>query len=173
MKFSKDIFKNNYGKPYLNRIKYTILIDAVAIVLVVLFLIANITIPPIIAVILVGAVVLSIFPILPLFVAYYVKALKMSQRQKQWFDGEELHVLLVPEDGFTWGTITTHTKEYVIKKVTNISVNNQYIEILGDIVLIDKYNDSTNTKNVTTCKVPRNFTNDNKIISIGGVRNAN
>lgn len=173
MKFSKDSFKKNYGRLYLSRIRCTLFADVIAILVIILLLTAGITLPPSIAIILVGVIGLSLFPFLPLFFSYYIKALKMSERQKQWFDQGNLHVLLVLEDGFTWGAITTHTKEFIVKKVTNVSVNDRYIEVFGDIELIEKYNESTDTKSVTICKIPRNFTNESKILNIGGISNAN
>ena len=173
MKYSKEIFKKHYGKPYLNRIKYTLISDMVAAIAIILFLATGITLSSPIAIVLVGVIVLSIFPFLPLFASYYVKAIKMSQRQKQWFEKGILHVLLVPEDGFTWGAITTHTKEYIFKTVSNVSVESRYIIICGEIELIEKYNETTDKKKVSHCKVPRNFTHESKIINIGGISDAN
>lgn len=169
MKFDKLSFKKHYGKPYINRIRYTVIADVISVIIIMLLLALQIQIPVILALLLCGIIVLSIFPFLPLFLSYYVKALKTSQRQKQWFEGSILHVLLVLEDGFTWGAIVTHTKEYVVHSVSDISTNNEYIFINGSITLIDKYNDNTEQKEISNFKIPRNFSNENKILNLGGV----
>lgn len=168
MKFDKSIFKNHYGKPYINRIRYTIIADVVSAIIIVLLLALQIQIPVVLALLLCGIIVLSIFPFLPLFLSYYVKALKASQRQKQWFEESTLHVLLVPEDGFTWGAIVTHTKEYIVHNIDDISINNEYIFISGSITLVDKYNDNIEHKEISNFKIPRNFTNEDKILNLGG-----
>ncbi len=172
MRFSKRIFKEHYGKPYISRVKYTLIADVISLCSVVILLSAGLTIPAPLAFLLLGILVLSVF-VLPLFLSYYVKALKMSQRQKQWFKDGILHVLIVPEDGFTWGAITTNTKEYIFAEISSITLSQRYIEIHGNIQLIEKYNESIEEKNVSVCKIPRNFEHEDKITRIGGINYAN
>lgn len=168
MKFDKNVFKKHYGKPYLNRIRYTLIADIVSLIIIVLLLTMQIQIPLPLGILFCGIIVLSIFPGLPLFASYYVKAIKTSQRQKQWFDNSILHVLIVPEDGFTWGAIVTHSKEYIVHSISRVSCNNEYILISGNITLIDKYNDAVEEKNISDFRIPRNFSHENKILSLGG-----
>lgn len=168
MKFDKSIFKRHYGKPYINRIRYTIIADVISAIIIVLLLALQVQIPVVLALLLCGIIVLSIFPFLPLFLSYYVKALKTSQRQKQWFKDSALHVLLIPEDGFTWGAIVTHTKEYIVHSISDITFNNEYILISGNITLVDNYNGNIENKEISVFKIPRNFTNENEILNLGG-----
>ena len=170
MKFNKDVFKNHYGKPYINRIRYLFIADIISVLIIVLLLVAQIQIPLPIGILLCGIIVLSIFPLMPLFASYYVKALKTSQRQKQWFDASTLHVLIVPENGFTWGAIVTHAKEYIANEIAHISKNDQYIFISGTITLVDTYNGAVEEKYISEFKIPRNFSNENKILSLGGTK---
>lgn len=171
MKFDKQIFKEHYGKPYLNCIRFTLAADFLAFVVIALLLLMKIKIPIGIAMVLVGVLVLSIFA-LPLFLSYYVKVLKESQRQKQWFDNGILHVLLVPEDGFTWGGFTTHTQEYIVQNISSITMTPRYIEIFGEIHLVEKYNGLCENKSLSAFKVPRNFQHERTILENGGVSHA-
>lgn len=165
MKFNKSFFKKYYGKAYLNSMTYILITNAISLSLVFLFIIAKIVPPAVVVFGLLTIPVVSIFA-LPIILAYYVGALKMSQRQRQWFEGGILHVLIVPEDGFTWGGFVTHTKEFVCEDICNIVLTNSHIKIYGKILLIDKYNGTLEKKSVKKCNIPRNFTNEEEILRL-------
>lgn len=164
MKFNKEMFKRYYGKPYLDGIKIVVCADMSAVVLIIAMVLAGITVPVMAGMVLVGTVVLSIFPVLPLLICYYVKALDASKRQKQWFEGDKLHVLLIPEDGFVWGGFVKNTKEYIVHKVYDIHVSSRYIEISGEIALKEKYNDLQEENSCTLCRIPRNFSHEDELL---------
>lgn len=146
MKFDKKIFKQYYGRAYLDTMRYVLIANAISLSLVFLFIFMKIVPPAVVVFGLLTIPAVSIFA-LPIILAYYVRALKMSQRQKQWFEGQVLHVLAVPEDGFTWGGFVTHTKEYVFEEIHNIVLTNSYIKIYGKILLSDKYNGTLEKNN--------------------------
>lgn len=169
MKFDKSVFLKHYGKAYLLRIKGAIWCAALDIFLLIVLIATQVQIPFALGIFLVGIVVVIAFPILPLFGSYYIKALKMSERQKQWVVDNKIHVLIVPEDGFTWGGMVTHTKEYVIHSIESVKVSNAYIIVQGDITLIDNYNECIDKSNISVCKIPRNFKNEERILKYGGI----
>lgn len=171
MFYNKEQFKKYYGKVYIGRLKYTLCAVVADVLLIALLIGMGVTLPRFLGFLLPGVIFISTFLLFPIFFAQYTKALRTSERQKQWFENGALYVLLVPENGFTWGSITHHTKEYIIRSVTEISVNEQYIFIKGDIHLTDIYNGAKKESEVNVCKVPRNFTNENKIFEFGGIRN--
>lgn len=167
MKFNKEIFKNNFGFYYIKAMRNLIITDIVLILIIIFIYIINITIPFALAVFILAIIALSFFPILPLVFSYYIKALNMSKRQKQWIDSEgKINLIVVPEDGFTWGGMVTHKKYYVIQSISNIFIKRKYIIIEGNISFVDSYNGYSVEKNISICKIPRNFTNEDKILNI-------
>lgn len=162
MKFDKDIFKKHYGKIYLDSMLIISILDIIFLSIIFLAIALKIKPPAILVYMLLMLPALSIF-IIPIIYAYYIKALNMSRRQKQWLDGHTLHVAITPEDGFTWGGNVKHTKHYVFDIVGSVRETNRYLIILGKISLTDNYNGTIEKKELNRCKIPRNFTDDWKI----------
>ena len=171
MVYDKEQFKKYYGRTYFKRLKYTVCVDVIVVFLIVIFIAMGTTLPVFLGFMLPGVIFISLFVLVPVFFGQYTKALRTSERQEQWFENNVLHVLIVPENGFTWGGIVEHTKEYVISSVTEMTVSEKFIVIKGNIHLTDIYNGTKKESNVTVCKIPRNFTNENKIFEFGGIKN--
>lgn len=172
MVYDKEQFKKHYGKVYFNKLKYTLCVNALVVLLLAGLIALGVTLPVFLGFLLPGVIFISLFVLIPVFWGQYTKALRISERQKQWFEDNVLYVLLVPDNGFVWGGVyKEHTKEYAISSVTEITVSEKFIEIKGNIHLTDIYNGTKKESNVTVCKIPRNFTNENKIFEFGGIKN--
>lgn len=168
MVFNKSIFKGQYGAVYIVCIKLLLITLAAIVFFLVILLFTAIKIPYVLGILLGTVFLFSLFPILPLLLCYYWKALKTSQRQKQWIDNGTIHVLIVPENGFVWGAIVAHTKEYTFKSIEHVKISKRYIEITSTIHLVDIYNNAIKEKDISFLKIPRNFLNEEKIIYYGG-----
>lgn len=168
MSFDKKVFKKQYGSPYITRIKCTIIACLAVMLIFAVLILLDIQIPYIMGLGLGLIAFVSIIPCLPLFASQYIKAIKTAQRQKQWIENGKLCVMIVPEDGFTWGAIITHTMNYCVEILNSTRISKRFIEIDGVIQLTDTYNGNVTNRNVTHFKIPRCFSGEEEIIRLGG-----
>ena len=168
MKFDKTVFKRHYGSTYISRIKYTVVVFLVAVLIVTALILLDIQIPYLMGLCLGIVIFVSIIPCLPIFGCQYVKAIKTAQRQTQRIENGKLVVTIVPEDGFTWGAIVTHTMSYFVEKLDNIKVTKRFLEVTGDIHLTDTYNGNVTNREISYFKIPRCFLGEEAIIKLGG-----
>lgn len=168
MKFDKTIFKRHYGSTYISRIKCTAVVLIIAVLLIVALLLLDIQIPYLMGLGLGLVIFVSIIPCLPLFGCQYVKAIKTAQRQKQRIENGKLVVTLVPEDGFTWGAIVTHTISYFVEELDSVKVTKRFLEVTGEIHLTDTYNGNVTNQSVSHFRIPRCFLGEETIIKLGG-----
>lgn len=168
MIFDINTFKKHYGATYIARIKYTVVALIVAALIIAALLLLDIQIPYLLGLGLGLVIFVSIIPCLPLFGCQYVKAIKTAQRQKQRIEDGKLIVTLVPEDGFTWGAIVTHTMSYFVERLDSVKVTKRFLEVTGTIHLTDTYNGNVTNKDVSHFRIPRCFLGEESIIKLGG-----
>lgn len=168
MKFDKTVFKKHYGSTYISRIKCTVVAFLIAALLMAALVLLDIQIPYFMGLGLALVIFVSIIPCLPLFGCQYVKAIKTAQRQKQRIEDGRLMVTIVPEDGFIWGAIVTHTMSYFVEKLDSVKVTKRFLEVDGVIHLTDTYNGNVTNRSVTHFRIPRCFLGEDAIIKLGG-----
>lgn len=167
VKYDKTVFKKHYGSLYITLMKYTFAAFMTAVLILVVVICLDLQIPFFMGMGLGLIVFLSIFPCLPIFICQYFIAIKTVQRQTQRIEAGRLIVTFVPENGFAWGAIVTHTQSYSVEKMEEVKVTKRFLEVNGVIHLTDTYNGNVTKKMVTNVRIPRCFSGENEIIKLG------
>lgn len=161
MNYDKEIFKNYYGSKYIKGMK----IEAINCIICFLLIFTGVWFLVYIAAFVITA---NLFVVFPLTYCYYLRAKRQSERQKQWISNEKLILERVLDSGLTSGGFVNHKVTVIFEKISNMNLSTRYIEIEGDVQVIEQFNGVTKTKQTDKYLVPRNFSNEKKILSLGG-----
>ncbi len=166
MKYNKKIFKQHYGKAYIDLIKIIVIIALITLIVILIRPENDVLLALIFILTAISSFGILLF--IPLIFCYYIKAKKASERQKQWISNDILHVTIIPENGFTWGGFTYHTISYEVSKLTNVIETKRYMIIQGSISVKDNFNGIIKESYVSEFKLPRNFSNEKNITKLLG-----
>lgn len=165
MKYDKEIFKQHFGKPYIDGMIWYTVSALACLLLALVFRLFGLPMHPVVAFPLLIHFSLWLFPGLAVLYCYYIQALQRSKRQRQWFHKDMLYVQLVPTDGFVWGAgIERHKKIYMIRQVDSYEIKNTKIIVYGNILLNDNWNGIVKEKILNKFSIPRNFSGEKQLL---------
>lgn len=174
MQYSQEVFKQHIGRRYLDKIKTAGIVCGVCVILFALLLIAQnvffINIPNFLMLLPLVVAHLLILVVIPVFFAYYYQDKLRATRQKQSIENGFLHVVITLADGYAWGAVEHHKRDYLVSQITNIQKNKYYIIVTGQIHMTDIYNGNKTQKEIQELKIPRCFTNEEQILEENAVK---
>lgn len=98
----------------------------------------------------------------------YLRAKRQSERQRQWFNDGILYVERCLDNGFTAGGFVRHKETVIFDEIHSVNKTKYNIIITGNIQIIEQYNGISKEKKVNKYLIPRNFTEEENILKLGG-----
>lgn len=161
MKYDVSLFKKNYGRKWIN----LMVIELIALILAVIMRLSNIELFFEFSIWLIGLIPIVC---LPLTYCLYLRAKRQSERQRQWFNDGILYVERCLDNGFTAGGFVRHKETVIFDEIHSVNKTKYNIIITGNIQIIEQYNGISKEKKVNKYLIPRNFTEEENILKLGG-----
>lgn len=165
MVFDLQKFKQNYAGPI---IKLMYLEAAIFIVAMVMRIMAISTLETLLQ--WISALMAMVF--FPLTLCYYIDIKRRAKRQKQWISDGKLHVEMSLEFGLAGGGFVDHKARITVEQIEDVVLERRWIFLRGQIKISDYYNGVIREKNVKKYRIPRTFTDEEKIVKMCSVGNA-
>lgn len=170
MKFDKVWFKAHHGAAFIKYFQLNLLavILSAVIVSVALFCDSFSLIPvgfQYLSYILIGFTCIGTVFLTPIVYASYIKAQECSRNMRIKMIDDKLIVKIMTNKSSKGSEELKHSFTYTVNHIDDIQVSKSYIDIIGDIHLVEKKGE-VKEKDVRLLKIPRSFSNEELILNL-------
>lgn len=166
MRFDKKIFRNHYGQLYFCFMFYGSAFALLFLQIIFYGQLFSWNIPQGIKNITITLMSVILIIVIPVAGFMYFDCQREAQNQQQWIDRNKVFYRVEKRKWWSLRRNETHTLTYEVQNIKEAKMSHRFFEIIGSIQVTDETDTEVNHHQLDYIKIPRCFTNEEKIMKV-------
>lgn len=166
MRFDKKVFRHHYGQLYFRFMYYGFAFALLFLQIIFYGQVFGWNIPDGIENITITLMSVLLIIVVPIAGFMYFDCKREAQNQQQWIDRNKVFYRVEKRKWWSLRKNELHTLTYEVQNVKEVKISTRFFEIMGSIQVIDETDTEVKHHQRDCIKIPRCFTNEDKIMRI-------